>query len=87
MSKHPLYGVTFMSGGGDSEDPPAQIPQVYVDIARLLTDALAHRYVGLPEAEQLFDVIVCGLEACDVPLADAHVIRAQLRESTGRGDQ
>lgn len=88
MDKHPLYdGATAMGGGDEGEgDAPARIPQVYLDIATLITDILVHRYVGVSEAEQLFDAIACGLEACDVPKWDAELIRAQLWDSTGRDD-
>ena len=61
-------------------------PQVYIDIAKLISDLLQHRYVGTTEAEQLFDAIACGLEACSVPLREAELIRSQLRDSTGRED-
>lgn len=88
MDKHPLYDGRGMSTGGGGEDDPisGRIPQVYLDIATLITDILVHRYVGVSEAEQLFDAIACGLEACDVPKYDAELIRAQLWDSTGRDD-
>lgn len=84
LNKHPLYTGIMLGGGGESDDPPGRIPQVYIDVAKLITDALCYRYLAKAEAEQLFDVIVCGLEACDVSVFDAQVMRAQLRETVGR---
>lgn len=87
QNEHPLYGATSMGGSDEGDDaPPVRIPQVYLDIGKLISDILVYRYVGLPEAEQLFDAIVCGLEACDVSAFDAQVIRSQLRDSAGRDD-
>ena len=87
---HPLYPSTkhaTTGGGGDSPDNPGPIPQVYIDIGRMVSDVLRYRYVDTNSAELLFDAIVSGLEACDVPHIDAEFIRAQLWESMGRGDQ
>ncbi len=88
---HPLYDSTTPPGDagnpGDTGDGEGSIPRVYLDIAVLISDILRYRYVGSTEAELLFDAIACGLEACDVPHWHAELIRAQLRESTGRGDQ